>query len=76
MADRMLMVSWGTTVRGREERALEVFNESIGYYGRAVEEGRLESFDACLLDPSHLAGFATLPRRPRRGCRRGRAGRT
>ncbi len=28
MADRVLFIGWGETVRGREERALEVFNET------------------------------------------------
>ena len=30
MADRVLFIGWSTPVRGREERGLEVFNESIG----------------------------------------------
>ena len=52
MADRMLFLSWGQVVRGREERALEVFNESMGLYGRMQQEGRIESFDVALLDPA------------------------
>jgi hypothetical protein len=61
MADRMLMICWGQAVRGREERALEVFNESVGYYGRAAQEGRIEAFDVCLLEPNAtLNGFMTL----------------
>ena len=51
MADRMLFLSWGQVVRGREERALEVFNESMGLYGRMQQEGRIERFDVALLDP-------------------------
>jgi hypothetical protein len=51
MADRMLFLGWGQVVRGREERALEVFNESMGLYGRMQQEGRIESFDVVLLDP-------------------------
>ena len=38
-----------TPVRGREERALEVFNESLGLYGRMQQDGRIESFDVTLL---------------------------
>jgi len=30
MADRVLFMSWGSPVPGREERGLEVFNEAIG----------------------------------------------
>ncbi|HEX4717264.1 MAG TPA: hypothetical protein VH300_01945 [Thermoleophilaceae bacterium] len=52
MADRLLMISWGETVRGREERALEVFNESVGLAGRMQQDGRIESFDVVLLSPN------------------------
>lgn len=52
MADRVLFISWGSTVTGREERGLEVFNESIGLYGRMQQEGRIESFDVALLNPN------------------------
>jgi hypothetical protein len=52
MADRVLFISWGETVHGREERALEVFNETVGMYGRMQQDGRIESFDVALLNPS------------------------
>ncbi|HXD67818.1 MAG TPA: hypothetical protein VNV17_24545 [Solirubrobacteraceae bacterium] len=52
MADRLLLLSWGASVRGREERGLEVFNEALGYYGRLQQDGRLESFDVVLLAPN------------------------
>jgi hypothetical protein len=61
MADRVLFISWGTPVRGREERALEVFNECVGLYGRMQQEGRIESFEVSLLHPnSLLAGYFEL----------------
>lgn len=61
MADRMLLISWGEVVTGREERALEVFNESMGYYGRLAQEGRIESLDVGLLDPNGaMDGFIVL----------------
>lgn len=62
MADRMLFLSWGEVVRGREERALEVFNESMGLYGRMQQEGRIESFDVALLEPHSgaLNGYIEL----------------
>ena len=61
MADRVLFIGWGTPVRGREERALEVFGESLGLYGRMQQEGRIESFDITLLDANTvLSGFAEL----------------
>jgi hypothetical protein len=52
MADRMLFISWGAPVPGREERGLEVFNEAVGMYGRMQQDGRIESFDVCLLGPN------------------------
>ena len=61
MADRVLFISWGQVVRGREERSLEVFNESMGLYGRMQQDGRIESFDVCLLTPnSGIAGYIQL----------------
>jgi hypothetical protein len=62
MADRMLFVGWGATIAGREERALEVFNEAIGFYGRCQQEGRIESFDVILLEPhgGGLQGYVEL----------------
>ena len=61
MADRMLMISWGATVRGREARALEVFNESLGVYGQLQQQGLIESFDVTFMSPNQLfAGYAQL----------------
>ena len=51
MADRVLFISWGQTVRGAEERALEVFNDALGLLGRMQQDGRIEKFDVCLLSP-------------------------
>ena len=46
-------------MRGREQLALQVFQEAVGYYGKLQEEGQIERFDAYLLDPhgGDLAGF-------------------
>jgi hypothetical protein len=52
MADRILFLSWGAPVRGREERGLEVFNEALGLLGRKQQDGQIESFDVCLLAPN------------------------
>jgi hypothetical protein len=61
MADRVLFVGWGTPVRGREERGLEVFIEAIGICGRMQQEGRIEKFDVVLLGPSgDLNGYMEL----------------
>lgn len=61
MADRLLFIGWGTPVRGREERGLEVFNEALGLYGRMQQEGRIEKFDVVLLGPNaDLNGYIQL----------------
>jgi hypothetical protein len=61
MADRVLFIGWSTAVRGREERGLEVFNESVGLFGRMQQDGRIEKFDVVLLEPSgDLEGYIEL----------------
>jgi hypothetical protein len=62
MADRMICITWGANVAGREERGLEVFNEAVGLYGRMQQDGRIESFDVALLTPNGagLDGFMCL----------------
>jgi hypothetical protein len=59
MADRALFVGFGEPVRGREERALDVFDEFVGLLGRLESEGRIEGVDVALLDPhgGELGGF-------------------
>src|SRR5688500_6493740 len=52
MADRMVFISWGSPVRGREQRALEVFNEAIGMLGSMPRDRRIESFDVVLMRPN------------------------
>jgi hypothetical protein len=52
MADRMLFIGWGASVRGSEERGLEVFNEALGLLGRMQQDGRIEGFDVALFEPN------------------------
>ena len=62
MADEALFIGWGEVVRGREQKAVEVFNESIQYYGQLQESGKIEGFEAFFL-ASHggdLGGFILL----------------
>ena len=56
MADRVLFISWGQVVRGREERALDVLNETVAFYGRLQQQGRIEGFNVVLLEPSTGVG--------------------
>jgi hypothetical protein len=61
MADRCLMITWGAVSRGREERAVENFNDAVGYYGRCQQEGKIESFDVVLCAPNEaLDGYIRL----------------
>ena len=59
MAERALFIGFGQPVRGREERALEVFNEFVGLLGQLQSDGRIEGMDVSLLDPhgGELGGF-------------------
>jgi hypothetical protein len=62
MADEALFIGWGDPVRGRESKALDVFNESLQYYGRLQQDGKIESVDSWFLAPhgGDLAGFILL----------------
>ena len=62
MAEAALFVGWGAPVRGREAKSLDVFGQSVEYWGRLQQDGRIESFEVVLLYPhgGDLAGFALL----------------
>ena len=61
MADRVLFITWGDPVPGREERSLEVFNEALGIVGRMQQEGRIEKFDVALFAPNgDLGGYIQI----------------
>jgi hypothetical protein len=59
MADRALFIGFGAPVRGREERAVQVFNEFVEMFGRMRSDGRVASMEVSLLDPhgGELGGF-------------------
>ena len=59
MADYGLFIGFGTPVRGREARSLDVFNEATQYYSRLQQEGTIESFEVAILEPhgGDLGGF-------------------
>lgn len=62
MAEAGLFIGWGPPVRGREGKGLDVFNESVQYWGRLQQDGRIENFEVVLLYPhgGDLYGFALL----------------
>jgi hypothetical protein len=49
-------------VRGRERRAIQVFNESVEYWGGLQGDGKIEDFELAFLSPhgGDLAGYAML----------------
>jgi hypothetical protein len=62
MAGEALFLGWGPVVRGREQKALQVFQETIEYYGSLQRDGRIDSFEPVLIAPhgGDLAGFVLL----------------
>ncbi len=62
MADDAIFLGWGEVVRGREAKAVEVFNETIQYYGKLQQDGKIESFEPYFLAPhgGDLGGFVLL----------------
>jgi hypothetical protein len=62
MADAGLFIGFGAPVRGRESEAVELFSESIAYYGRLQGEGAIESFEPVFLEAhgGDLGGFILI----------------
>lgn len=62
MAGEALFIGWGVAVRGRGKRALDLFQESVVYWGSLQQDGKIEGFDAVVLQPhgGDLAGFVIL----------------
>ena len=62
MTTGALMIGWGSAVRGREQKALQVFNEAIQYYAQLQQRGEIESFEPVILEPhgGDLGGFLLL----------------
>lgn len=62
MADSALFVGFGIPVRGRERKAIGVFNDTVEYYARLQQNGDIESFEPVLLEPhgGELGGFFLL----------------
>jgi len=59
MAEAGLFFGWGEPITGREAKGLEVFAEALTYYGKAEQDGRIESQEAVFLGPhgGDLEGF-------------------
>lgn len=51
MADAVLVVSWKTVTRGREQHAFQLFGEIVLYFTKVQQEALIESFEPVLLEP-------------------------
>ncbi len=62
MAKGALFIGWGPAIPGREQKALDLFNEAMQYYGRLQQQGEIESVEPFLLEPhgGDLGGFLLL----------------
>ena len=62
MANAALFIGWGTVVRGRERKSLQVFNEALTYYAGLQQQGEIESFEPVLLElhGGDLNGFILI----------------
>ena len=62
MADAGIFIGFGLPARGREQMALESFNEAMGYFASLQQSGEIESFEAVFLEPhgGDLGGFILL----------------
>ncbi len=62
MAEAGIFVGWGQPTRGREKHALDVFNESMQYWGDLQRDGAIEGFDVAILTPhgAELGGYCML----------------
>jgi hypothetical protein len=62
MAGEALFLGWGPVIRGREQKSLQVFQETVEYYGKLQQEGKIESFEPVLVAPhgGDLGGFVLL----------------
>jgi hypothetical protein len=61
-ANAALFIGWGQAIPGREQKALQVFNEGIQYWSKLQQQGMIESFEPFLLEPhgGDLLGFCLL----------------
>jgi hypothetical protein len=62
MAEAALCTVFGEPVPGREKQALSVYNDTMQYWGRLQQEGKIERFDITVLTPSggDVTGFIVV----------------
>jgi hypothetical protein len=62
MAEAGLFIGWNLPVRGREEKAVQVFGETMAYWASLEEDGKIEGSQAAFLRPhgGDLGGFMLI----------------
>ena len=61
MAHRVLLLSWGRAVRGREPLALDAYNDMVALLSEMEGDGALERFEIILLEPNdHCQGLVLV----------------
>lgn len=62
MAEAGLFIGWSAAVRGREEKAIQVFGEAMAYWASLEEDGKIEGSQSAFLRPhgGDLGGFFLL----------------
>ena len=62
MAEAGLFIGWSAPVRGREEKAVQVFGEAMAYWASLAEDGKIEGSQAAFLRPhgGDLGGFMLI----------------
>jgi hypothetical protein len=62
MAEAALCTVFGEPVPGREKQALNVYSETMQYWGRLQQEGKIERFDVTVLTPTggDVTGFIVV----------------
>jgi hypothetical protein len=62
MAEAGLFIGWSAPVRGREEKAVQVFGEAMGYWASLEEDGKVEGSQVAFLRQhgGDLGGFMLI----------------
>lgn len=62
MADAGLLIGWNRVVSGRDDSAVDLWNEMLTFFRRLHAEGRIERFEPVLLGAhgGSLNGFVLL----------------
>lgn len=62
MAEAALCTTFGEPVPGREKQALKIYGDTVEYYTRLQQEGKIERFDVTIIGPTggQVNGFIVV----------------